>query len=215
MNATRLIGPGCGVLAVVAVVVSQGISGDVDSDPTDSTATIVAEFRTSADDIKFGAFVAVVAIGLLLLYIAHLRTRFHEGGARWGGDLVSIGGVTLSTALLIIVAARLAGAEAGEQGHDAVVHGAVDLMWNGAWLFTPGLLALGVGIGVAGLGHRVLPVWLGVFGVLVAVGAVMPWVGLPLFVLWVLAAGVTEIVGIARASSANVEPVETGVAVGH
>ncbi|NND76011.1 MAG: hypothetical protein HKN44_13495 [Ilumatobacter sp.] len=215
MQATRFIGPGTGVLAVIAVVVSQGISGSIESEPTDSTATIMAEFRTTSDDIEFGAVVGVLALGLLLLFLAHLRTRFHDGGARWAGDLMSLGGATLAAAVMIVIAARLAGAEAGENAHNDVVHGVVDFLWNGAWLFTPGLLALGVGICVAAFGHHVLPVWLGVFGVLVAVGAIMPWIGLPLFVLWVLAAAVTEIVGLARTPAPGDDPVDTRVPVAH
>lgn len=194
MNAGRYLGPGCGVLAVVLVVVSEGITGTLEAEPNDSTSTMLAEFRTNADGIRYGAVVGALALGLLLVYFAHLRARFRDRGAAFAGDLVSIGAAALAVGVLAVTGARLAGAEAGDEGHGEVVRGAVDFLWNAAWLATPGLLVLGIGIAVASFGHRALPIWLGVFGVLVAVSALAPWVGLLLLALWVVAAAVTEIV---------------------
>lgn len=198
MNAkTQWFGPMSGVLAVVLVIVSQGISGNIDAEPSDSVVTVMAELSGSAD----GTIFAMLGAGLLLVYIGHLRARFHEQGAGWAGSVLSSGGVVLVGAVLIVVGAQLTGAEAADQGHVEVAQGVVDFTWNAAWLFSPGLLALGVGAATASFSQRVLPVWLGVFGVLVALSAIAPWIGLPLFVLWVLAASIDELIRVIREPS--------------
>jgi hypothetical protein len=195
MNAkTQWFGPISGVLAVVLVIVSQGISGNIDAEPSDSVGTVMAELSDSAD----GTIFAMLGAGLLLVYIGHLRARFHEQGAGWAGSVLSAGGVVLVGAALIVVGAQLTGAEAADQGHVEVAQGVIDFTWNAAWLFSPGLLALGVGIATASFSQRVLPVWLGVFGVLVALSAIAPWIGLPLFGLWVLAASIDELIRVTR-----------------
>ena len=198
MNATtQWLGPISGVLAVVFVIVSQGISGSIDAEPSDSVATVMAELSGSAD----GTIFAMLGAGLLLVFIGHLRARFNEQGAGWAGSVLSAGGVVLVGAVLIAVSAQLIGAEAADQGHVEVAQGVIDFTWNAAWLFTPGLLAFGVGAAAASFSQRVLPVWLGVFAVLVALSAIAPWIGLPLFVLWVLAASIDELIRLIRGPS--------------
>lgn len=194
---TQWFGPISGVLAVVLVIISQGISGNVDAEPSDSVATVMAELSGSAD----GTIFAMLGAGLLLVYIGHLRSRFHEQDAGWAGSVLSAGGAVLVAAVLIVVGAQLTGAEAADQGHVDVAQGVVDFTWNAAWLFSPGLLALGVGIAAASFSQRVLPVWLGVFGVLVALSAIAPWIGVPLFALWILAASIDELIRVIREPS--------------
>ena len=197
-SATRWLGPGSGVLALIAVVISEGISGSIDSEPTDSSSTMLAEFSNSADDIRTGAILGVLGAGFLLVFIGDLRARLRDRGADWAGSVFAAGGVALIAAVLVFVAAELTGAEAGDQGQGDVAQAVVYFNWNGVWLFSPGLLAIGVGVAVASFSFRALPIWLGVFGVLVGVSALAPWVGVPLFGIWVLAASISEIVSMAR-----------------
>jgi hypothetical protein len=198
MNAkTQWFGPISGVLAAFLVIVGQGISGNIDTEPSDSVATIMADLSDSSD----GTIFSMLGAGLLLVYIGHLRARLHEQGAGWAGSVMSAGGVVLVGAVLIVTAAQLTGAEAADQGHVEVAQGVIDFTWNAAWLFTPGLLALGVGAATASFSQKVLPVWLGVFGVLIALSAIAPWIGLPLFGLWVLAASIDELIRVIREPS--------------
>ena len=194
---TRWFGPISGLLAVVLVIVSQGM-GDADAEPSDSVNTIMTELSGSAD----GATVAMLGAGFLAIYIGHLRTRFQEQGAGWAASVLSAGGVVVVAAALIVVGAQLTGAEAADQGHVEVAQGVVDFTWSYVWLFTPGLLAFGVGAATASFSQKVLPVWLGAFGVLVGVSAIAPWIGLGLFGLWVLAASIDELVRVIREPSA-------------
>ena len=104
MNAkTQWFGPISGLLAVVLVIVSQGISGNMDAEPSDSVGTVMAELSGSAHGIVF----AMLGAGLLLVYIGHLRARFDEQGGGWAGSVLSAGGVVLVGAVLIVVGAQL------------------------------------------------------------------------------------------------------------
>ncbi|MGI9607968.1 MAG: hypothetical protein ACR2P0_17700 [Acidimicrobiales bacterium] len=195
---TRLIGPVSGILFVVGFVLGAGISGDVDAEPTDSASTVVAEFREISDDILLGRLFTVLGIGFLLVFVGHLRAKFRDGGAGWAADGFLAGGVALAGAMIVFVGVELAGAEAADRGHAEVAQGAVDFLWNGTLLFSPGLLAVGITGAIASFVHRILPIWLGALAVVVALGAFAPWVGIVVFGLWVVAAGVVEVAQAVR-----------------
>ena len=93
---------------------------------------------------------------------------------------------------------QLAGGVAGEHGHAEVAQGALDFFWESTFLFSPGLLAVGIAAAAASFAYRAVPVWLGVFAVVVALGALAPWVGIFIFVLWVLATSIVEIIRTLR-----------------
>ncbi len=63
-------GPVSGILFVVAVVVGRAISGDTGSEPSDSASSVLAELRESADDVRTGAFIAMLG-----LFVAPLWRR--------------------------------------------------------------------------------------------------------------------------------------------
>jgi hypothetical protein len=70
----------------------------------------------------------------------------------------------------------------------------IDLLWLAFWLFLPGLFIFGVSAANAGLRSEMHPKWLGVIGILVALTAFLPWDGLFVFVVWVAAASVLQLV---------------------
>ena len=190
-------GPLCGILFVVAVFVGGGISGQIDSEPFDPGSSVVAEFRESADDILRGSRIIVLGLGLFLVFVAHVRTKFRDGGAGWAADSFLAGGLALAGASMLFVGVDLMGAEAGGNGHTEVAQAAVDFSWNGTVLFSPGLLALGLSAAIASFAYRALPVWLGVFAVLVALSALVPWIGIFIAVIWVLAASISDLISSA------------------
>lgn len=195
---SRWIGPASGTLFVVGYVLGAGISGEVDAEPTDSGSSVVAAFRDTSDDILLGRFFTVLGIGFLLVFIGHLRTKFHDGGAGWAADGFLAGGVALAGAMILFVGVELAGAEAADRGHTEVAQGAIDFLWNGTLLFSPGLLAVGLTGAIASFLYKMLPVWLGAFSVVVALGALAPWIGIFVFGVWVLAASLVDAVQLFR-----------------
>lgn len=198
----KWLGPISGVLFVVAIVASVAITGEVDSEPVDSASSVLADFRESADDIRTGAYLSMLGVGFLLIFLGHLRTKFRQGGAGWAADGFLAGGVIVATGLIVFTAVQLAGAEAGDNGHAEVAQGAIDFLWNGTLIFSPGLLAVGIAAAVVSFTHRTLPIWVGVLAIVVALGALAPWLGIAVFVAWVLAASIAEIIQASRPPNA-------------
>ena len=198
----KWFGPLSGILFVAAVVAGGGISSRFDAEPSDSASRVLAEFRENADDIQTAALLTMFGIGFLLVFLGHLRTNFRNGGSGWAADGFLAGGVALASAWIVLVGAQLAGGLAGESGHTEVAQGAIDFFWNSAFLFIPGLLAVGITAAVASFTTRALPIWLGVFAVVVTLGALVPWIGIFVFILWVLAASIVELIGAFRSTTA-------------
>ena len=209
-KASKWLGPLSGILFVAAVVIGGNFFGGLDAEPSDSANKVLAEFRKNAGDIQTAAVSMMFGIGFLLVFLGHLRTKFRDGGSGWAADGGSgwaadgflAGGVALASAWIVLVGVQLAGGLAGESGHAEVAQGAIDFLWNSAYLFTPGLLAVGITAAAASFSNRVLPTWLGVFAVVVAVGALAPWIGIFIFILWVLAASIVELIRAFRPETA-------------
>lgn len=198
-KASQWFGPLSGILFIVATAVGVGISGEVDDiDPSDPASSVLAEFRENVDDIRLGALFSVLGIGFLLIFLGHLRTKLRDGGAGWAADSFLAGGVMLAGAMIVFVGVEIVGAEAGDYGHTEVAQGAADFLWSGSLIFSPGLLAVGIAAAVASFSYRILPIWLGGFAVLVALGALAPWMGILIFIVWILAASIVELIRMSQ-----------------
>ncbi len=145
----------------------------------------------------------VLGVGFLLIFLGHLRTKFRDGGAGWAADSFLAGGVTLAGAMIDFAGVEQVGAEAGDYGHTEVAQGAADFLWSGTLIFSPGLVAVGIAAAAASFTYRILPIWLGVFAVLVALSALVPWIGILIFVVWVLAASIVELISASRPETAS------------
>ena len=201
-NANKWFGPIGGILFVVAVIVAVGMFAGVDAEPSDSASTVLAQFRANSDNIQTAALLISLGLGFLLIFIGHLRARMRDGGAGWAADGFLAGGVAVVGGWVVLTGAQLAGGVAGESGHAEVAQGAIDFLWNGTFLFSPGLLAAGIAAAAASLISRAIPIWLGVFALLVALGALAPWIGILVFVAWVLAASIVELMRAFRPATA-------------
>ena len=179
---------------------------EVDAEPSDSAHTVLTAFAQKADDMQIAVLWTMLGIGFLLIFLGHLRTKFRDSGAGWAADGFFAGGVVLASAWIVLGGVGLAGGVAGEHGHTEVAQGALDFLWEGVFLFTPGLLALGLAAAVVCFTTRALPIWLGVFAGVVALGAIAPWLGIFVFGLWVLTTSIVEIIKAIRpASTADVQ----------
>ena len=198
----RWFGPLSGLLFVGAVVVAGGIFGGVDAEPSDSASSVLREFREKADDIEISALLIMLGVGFLLVFVGHLRTKFRDAGAGWAADGFLAGGIALAGALIVLTGVQLAGGVAGDHGHAEVAQGASDFLWEGVFLFSPGLLAIGITATAISFSVRALPIWLGVFGAVVGVGAIAPWIGIFVFIAWVLATSIVELIQVYRPAAA-------------
>ena len=198
---SRWVGPVSGVLSVAAIFGGVAVVGEFTFEPSDSAAAVLAEYAAKADNILGAGLLTMLGIGFLLIFLGHLRTMLREGGAAWAADVFLAGGIALAAAWIVFQGIQLAGGVAGESGHAEVAQGVNDFLWNGTLFFAPGLLAVGLAAALASFVYRALPVWLGIFAIVVALGAFAPWLGIFIFVLWVLATSITEIIWALRPAS--------------
>ena len=201
---SKWFGPLSGILFVAAVLASMGISGEIDAEPSDSASVVLREFNENADDIQTAALLTMFGIGFLLFFLGHLRTKFRDDGSGWAADGFFAGGVVLAGAWIVLTGVQLMAGVAGDSGHAEVAQGAIDFLWNSVYMFTPGLLAVGIAAAAVSFTHRTLPLWLGVFAVLVALGALAPWIGVFIFVVWVLATSIVELIRAFRSPTSDV-----------
>jgi len=201
-KANNWFGPIAGILFVGLVVLAVGMFAGVDAEPSDSATSILAQFQENADNIQTGGLLISLGLGFLLIFVGHLRARMRDSGAGWAADAFLAGGVAVAGAWVVLTGAQLAGGVAGESGHADVARGVIDFLWNGTYLFSPGLLAVGIAAAAASFVSRAIPIWLGVFAVVVALGALAPWLGILVFVAWVLAASIAELMRAFRPATA-------------
>lgn len=192
------LGPIAGLVFAATVIVSSILAGSVGTEPSDPATDVVDAYLNPENDIEIAAIVAMVGLGVLFVFLPHQRDRMRARGAGWEADALVLGFVSIAVATILDTGVDLMGWVGADHGHEAVAQAANDFGWNITWLYTPGLLAIGLAGASAGLANRGLPRWLGIFGVVVCVGALMPWIGLFVLLVWVLALSITELFGKAE-----------------
>lgn len=188
------LGPLAGLVFVASVIVSSILFGGVGAEPSATAGEVVAQYNDPEQEVVAAAFVAMLGIGPLLVFLSIERHRMRIRGATWEADTLVLGFAFLALAAMVDTGVDLMGSVAADHGHEVVAQAANDFTWNISLLYSPGLLAVGLAAASAGLRRRGLPRWLGGFGVVVCLGAVMPWIGLFVGLGWMLALSITELV---------------------
>jgi hypothetical protein len=192
-------------LFFVAVLVSAAVFGGfdffggVEVEPSYSPSALLSAIQAKAEAIYNSSLIMLLGVGFLGFFVADLRFRANKAGLGWPSEGFLVGGVLIGAAWVAYLGLQLAAHVVGDYGHVETVQAVIDLLWLAFWLFLPGLLVFGVAAAVAGLRSGFHPVWLGVIGVLVALTAFLPWDGLFVFVVWVAAASVLQLVRNRRA----------------
>ena len=182
------------VVGSAAVFGGFDFFGGVEVNPQNSPDVLLAAIRSKEDVLLQSSLIMLVGIGFLGFFIADLRVRTRDAGIGWPSEAFLVGGLLIAAAWLVYLALQLAAHVVSDYGHTDSVQMAIDLLWLAFWLFLPGVLVSGVAAAAVGLRSSFHPIWLGVFGVLVAVSALVPWDGLFVFVAWVAAASVLQLV---------------------
>lgn len=195
------LGPIAGIVVVASVLVASILAGEDGAEPTDTSREVVDAYLDPENDIGFAAIVAMLGLGVLFVFLPHQRDRLRSRGATWEAETFVLGFVAVAAATILDFGVDLMGLVGAENGHESVAVAANDFGWNVVWLYTPGILAVGLAAAAMGLRGRGLPRWLGIFGVVVAVGALMPWIGLFVLLLWLLVVSIVELIGRAEADA--------------
>ena len=194
------MGPISGLLFFVALLAAAAVFGGfdffggVEVEPSWSTDRLLVAIRVKQGAIHNSSLIMLLGIGFLGFFIADLRVRAEKAGLGWPREGFVIGGALIGAAWLFYLGLQLAAHVAADNGHYESVQVMIDLLWLAFWLFLPGLLIFGVSAAIAGLRSELHPKWLGVLGILVAITALLPWDGLFVFVVWVAAASILQIV---------------------
>lgn len=197
-KASKWFGPLSGLVFVILFVVGAGLSGDADVEPTASASTALAELADNADETQLGAYIFLLGLGFFLFFVAYFGDHLRSKGGGWWGTAFFGGGVVLTAGLIAMTLLELGGAVAAENGDAETAKMVVDFLWEISVTWTAPLLVMGVAAAVVVLGQRALPRWLGWFAVVVALGALMPWIGLFVFGLWVLVVSIVQLLAARR-----------------
>jgi hypothetical protein len=183
-------GPVFGLLFLVLGLV---VAGDEPS-KDDSTAKILAFYNDHSASVMTGVFLSPLAAALIILFAAELRSRARAGGASSTGASAMLGGAVVWGASIVFGSmVELGLQDAGDDGKGPVAQTLVYLN-DGAWVpMIAGLAVFLIGAGIASLGSRMLPAWLG--WIALAVGVVSlagpgGFVGFFVAPVWVIVTGV-------------------------
>jgi hypothetical protein len=187
------------VLGSAAVFGAFDFFGGVDVNPSHSPKGLLSVVRAKGETLFNSSLIMLLGVGFLGFFTADLRVRANRAGLGWPSEGFLVGGVLIGAAWVTYLGLQLAAHVVADYGHVESVQVVVDLLWLAFWPFLPGLLVFGVAAAVAGIRSGFHPVWLGVVGVLVALTAFLPWDGLFVFVIWVAAASVLQLIRNTRA----------------
>ena len=183
------VGALTGAVFVGLTVVGFAIAGEPSAKLSDSAPAIAGAFEERADQAVVGILVGLAGLAFFIFFLGFLRERLRRSsdGVEWlisaayGGGLVAVG--------MLLLQAVLGLATTDASGYDtepAVAKTIFALLWNYIWVLAPPLFALSAGASAVIIRTAALPKWTGWVGLFAAVTMLMPWIGLFVFLIWVL-----------------------------
>ena len=182
--------PLAGVLFPVLAVLSFAIEGSTPD--VDEPAAEVVEFYVDSDaEIVIASGLASIAAVVLLVFASSVRrllAKPSETGLlssfAFGGGVVAAAGIAADSAIRFALANT-----AGDISPEATQ--ALFAFWDGFfWPIHVGLAALVLGISLSAFETKIMPIWLAVVGIVVAVALFTPppaaFIGLGLGSLWLI-----------------------------
>jgi hypothetical protein len=180
--------PLTGLLAVLIAFLAVGVIGGNTPNAKDS-AQKVFDFYVKHRNAQMGAaFFLSLGGGLLIFFSATLRHVLARPPAR--GQLASAafgGGLVGASGLLLSATAHLALADSGKHGSPTAAQ-TLNLLDNNTYFpAVVGIAVLVLAAGISIIRTRVLPLWLGIVGVVAGVASLTPagFFGFLLALLWI------------------------------
>ena len=183
------IGAVTGILFVVLVVVGLVVTDAPDSEPSDNSAAIAAELENDRDQREVGGVIGLFGWLSFFWFLAYFRRHLQEAEGE-GGWLTSVaygGGLVAAAVVLVAMALGFATTAVSNYGSDTqVAKTLVVLGWNSIVVIAPPLIALTAAASIIIVRYKALPRWIGWIGILPTVSLLMPWIGAPVFLAWIL-----------------------------
>lgn len=188
------VGAFSGIAFVGIFLGSMILSGDdavLANAPSAAIAQALVERRSA---VWLSTYLSILSIFPFLWFLTYLRQHLQEaeGAKGWVTSLAHSGGLVAGSALLFLLAIRLAGAVLSDYGGDTQVAKTLFVLTQ-EWdtVLGPPLAALVGGTAAVSLRFAALPRWLGILGLPLAVLllAPAPW-GILAFFPWLVAVSI-------------------------
>ena len=207
-RAWAIVGPLTGIVFVVLLVLSVGISGFVRDDVGENSL-----FRVSAgeaanvledrrDEVRTGSLIGLFGLLSFFGFLAYFRSLLQkaEGEDGWFTSMAYGGGLVTAAVLLGWISLELATSAVFIYGPDTqVAKTLIALEWRYTWVFAPPMIAFMLGASLVIVRYAALPRWIGWVGFPVAVTLLTPWVTGAFFIAWVLVISIVLLIQALRA----------------
>jgi len=148
-----IVGPLTGIVFVVLLVLSVGISGSVRDDIDDSiTSTSAAEAANvlvdRRDQVRIGGTIGLFGLLFFFGFLAYFRSLLQraEGEGGWLTSMAHGGGLVTAAVLLGWISLELATAAVEDYGPDTqVAKTLIALEWRYLWVLAPPMIAFTLG----------------------------------------------------------------------
>lgn len=203
------LGPICGIALFVAMIAgyltasTQAVPYVGPSGPPAEIADMLDAMR---DQTRLSAFIMLVVIVPLVVFVADLYDRFRArdpAGARVSALVFLVGGVLVAVALLLQAGLWLGMTEVHEFGDRTQAALAVHaLSTNALVTMIPGASLMSGAVAVMSLRYRALPYWIGALAIVaLVIGSVAYWT--TPWMLWVVATSIVLLIRGERAPIAE------------
>ncbi len=188
-NATwDLLGAFTGVIFVVLMVVSMGIVGDPDVEPSDPSAQIAKAYADGSDEATTGALIGVAGLVFFFGFLAYFRRHLEraEGEGGWLTSTAYGGGLVVAAMMLVMLSMTFATTSVSPSVDTVVGKVFTTWFWNSVWVFAPPMIAFVLAASLVVVRYSGLPRWTGWLGFPLALTLLAPWVGMVVAMAWVL-----------------------------
>ena len=195
-----------GILFVVLVAVSMGITRGIDIEPSDSSIEIAREYVDRSDQADTGALIGLVGLVIFFGFLAYFRRRLQqaEGDGGWLTSTAYGGGLVTAAMLLVMLSMTLATTSVSPNVDTVVAKVYATWLWNSVWVFAPPMMAFTLGASLVIARYGALPRWIGWIGFLVALTLFAPWIGVAVTLAWILLVSLVLTFQASRESSTDV-----------
>ena len=202
-----IVGALTGIVFVVLLFVSFGISGgvrgDLDSSITSTSAAEAANVLVDRfDRVRTGSFIGLFGLLFFFGFLAYFRSRLQraEGEGGWLTSMAYGGGLVTVAVMLVFISLDLATSAVSDYGPDTqVAKTLIALQWRYIWVLAPPMIAFTLGASLVIVRYGPLPRWIGWIGFPVAVTLFIPWIGSPVAAAWILVVSIVMLIESIRA----------------
>ena len=191
-----LVGPVCGIVFIVLIVVGAGVAGEHDVEISDSSADIARELEDKSDQVDVGSLISLVGFVFFFWFLAYFLRHLKqaEGEDGWLTSVVYGSGLVGTAMILVLISLSLATTSGDYDPAPQAAKALFALTWNYIWVIGPPLIAFTAAASIVIIRFAALPRWIGWIGILVALSSFMPWMGILFFFPWILVVSVALLI---------------------